>query len=316
MVILISHRLTELAAHSDRVAIILDGRCVEVLEGASCRAETIAESLVRGLGTGSQTKSAASAAESSTAEQGLELTGIVDRKGAFESLDFGLPRGAVTALIGVEGSGGREIIRACAGLRSVQGRASVRGRAIRPNQLHHHVSYVAADRASSLFRNLSVGENLVIRLDHEISRGILGLRRRRMRSIAEELRTSFQVKAAGIDIGIGSLSGGNQQKVAIAAAVGSSPRPRLGRTNSRSRHLEQGRDLRDPPALCGRRRSRRPVLHGDTGGLRGGRPAACRVRRSALGRARCGRVLRYGGSRKSRREPRDTLFVPRGGPGS
>ena len=44
-----------------------------------------------------------------------------------------------------------------------------------------------------------------------------------MRAIAEQLRTSFQIKAAGIDIGIRALSGGNQQKVAIAAAVGSKP---------------------------------------------------------------------------------------------
>jgi ABC-type sugar transport system ATPase subunit len=60
-------------------------------------------------------------------------------------------------------------------------------------------------------------------LDEEISRGVLGLRRRKMRTYAEELRSSFQIKSAGIDIGIGSLSGGNQQKVAIACAVGSKP---------------------------------------------------------------------------------------------
>jgi ABC-type sugar transport system ATPase subunit len=94
---------------------------------------------------------------------------------------------------------------------------------VRATNLHHHVCYVAADRASSLFSNLTVGENLVIRLDHEISRGVLGIRHRRMRAIGEELRTSFQVKAPGIDVGIRSLSGGNQQKVAIAAAVGRRP---------------------------------------------------------------------------------------------
>src|SRR5581483_5650679 len=66
------------------------------------------------------------------------------------------------------------------------------------------------------------GENLVIRMDEEIARGLV-LRPRKMRSIAERLRTEFQVKSAGIDIGIRSLSGGNQQKVAIAAAVGRSP---------------------------------------------------------------------------------------------
>jgi ABC-type sugar transport system ATPase subunit len=60
-------------------------------------------------------------------------------------------------------------------------------------------------------------------MNQEISRGSFVLRPRKMRSIAERLRKDFQVKSAGIDIGIRSLSGGNQQKVAIAAAVGAKP---------------------------------------------------------------------------------------------
>ena len=50
VVMLISHRLTELAANSDRVAVIVDGRCVRLLEGAERTPENIAETLVRGLG--------------------------------------------------------------------------------------------------------------------------------------------------------------------------------------------------------------------------------------------------------------------------
>jgi ABC-type sugar transport system ATPase subunit len=45
-----------------------------------------------------------------------------------------------------------------------------------------------------------------------------------MRAISDELREEFRIKAAGNDVGIGSLSGGNQQKVAIAAAVRARPR--------------------------------------------------------------------------------------------
>ncbi|MBV8598510.1 MAG: sugar ABC transporter ATP-binding protein [Actinobacteria bacterium] len=224
VVMLISHRLQELATHSDRVAVIMDGRCVRVIEGADKTAETIAETLVRGLGT-----SAAADAEPvvrngrTSGESTLELVRVTDTRRLFRDLDFSVPKGHVTALIGVEGSGGREILRACAGLRRVHGTVRVNGRAVRQAQLGSYVSYVAADRASSLFSNLSVGENLVIRLDREISRGAFGLRTRRMASLAEELRREFHVKSDGIDIGIRSLSGGNQQKVAIAAAVGAKP---------------------------------------------------------------------------------------------
>jgi ABC-type sugar transport system ATPase subunit len=222
VVMLISHRLTELAANSDRVAIILDGRCVRVLAGAEKTAENIAETLVRGLGA-SAGGAAGTSGSTSPDSVGIELVGVTDQRQSFRSLDFRVQKRAVTALIGVEGSGAREIVRACGGLRRIRGRLLVDGQEVQPSQLHRHVSFVAADRASSLFSNLSVGENLVIRMDQEISRGVLGLRPRRMRAIAEELRADFQVKSAGIDIGVRSLSGGNQQKVAIAAAVGRRP---------------------------------------------------------------------------------------------
>jgi ABC-type sugar transport system ATPase subunit len=220
VVMLISHRLTELAANSDRVAVIIDGRCVRLLEGAERTPEQIAETLVQGLETAS---GAAGRAPASGERRGLELVSLTDHAGFFRSLDLAVPAGVVAAIVGVEGSGAREVVRACGGLRRVQGEIRVDGRAVPARRLGRHVSYVAADRAAGLFGNLSVGENLVIRLDHEISRGPLGLRRRRMRTIADELRSEFLVKSDGIDIGIRSLSGGNQQKVAIAAAVGSKP---------------------------------------------------------------------------------------------
>ena len=220
---LISHRLTELASISDRIAVIIDGRCVRLLDGADRTPETIAETLVGGFGTTSAGDAKAPTNRASSPGLGLELVELTDHECAFESLNLTVPNGTVTALIGVEGSGAREIVRACAGLLRVRGQVLVDGREVRPAQLGKHVSYVAADRATSLFSNLTVGENLVIRLGSEISRGVFGIRRRRMRTIAETLRTNFRVKAAGIDVDVRSLSGGNQQKVAIAAAVGSKP---------------------------------------------------------------------------------------------
>jgi ABC-type sugar transport system ATPase subunit len=222
VVMLISHRLTELAANSDRVAVILDGSCVRVLDGSERTAENIAETLVRGLGAPAAEEASAARARSA-AGSGLELAEATDLRRAFGPLDFQVSKGAVTALIGVEGSGAREIVQACAGLRRVRGRVLVGGREVRPARLPRRVSFVAADRATSLFGNLSVGENLVIRMGDEISRGGFVLRPRRMRTIAERLRNEFQVKAASTDIGVRSLSGGNQQKVAIASAVGRRP---------------------------------------------------------------------------------------------
>jgi ABC-type sugar transport system ATPase subunit len=82
---------------------------------------------------------------------------------------------------------------------------------------------VSADRAASLFPNLTVGDNVVARLGDQIT-GVLGaLRRGRMRAIALDIRETFHIRARSIDAPIRSLSGGNQQKVAIAAAIVTRP---------------------------------------------------------------------------------------------
>ena len=60
---------------------------------------------------------------------------------------------------------------------------------------------------------------MVSRLTGEISSSMGRLHLRRMREISEDLRTMFQVKAPALTLPIRSLSGGNQQKVAIAAAI-------------------------------------------------------------------------------------------------
>jgi ABC-type sugar transport system ATPase subunit len=222
VVMLISHRLTELAANADRVGVIVDGRCVRLIEGDALTAEEIAQTLVRGLEVAIGRVSGGASPAQVVAAPGLRFAGLTDRGGAFSDLDFEAPSGAITALIGVEGSGAREIVRATAGLQRVRGTVEIAGAHVRTAALASHVAYVGADRASSLFSNLTVGENLVIRLDRQIS-GVIGLKRRRMRQLAEQLRTDFRVKSDGIDIGIRSLSGGNQQKVAIAAAVARRP---------------------------------------------------------------------------------------------
>jgi ABC-type sugar transport system ATPase subunit len=60
---------------------------------------------------------------------------------------------------------------------------------------------------------------MVSRLQREITRRGGALRRARMLQIAQDLRARFRVKASSVELPIRSLSGGNQQKVAIAAAI-------------------------------------------------------------------------------------------------
>jgi len=217
VVLLVSHRIAELAEHADRVALILDGRCTTVLEGEAVTQEGIAAGLVTGQ--------AAREPEEQIAVQlgpdavtALRLTDWTHGGGEFEGIDLHVRVGEIVAIVGVEGSGARELVRSIAGFERGTGTIEVAGRAGDPG-VASGTGLVSADRQTSLFGNLTIGDNMVARLSHEITRRGGSLRRRRMHAIAQDLRERFRVKASSIHLPIRSLSGGNQQKVAIAAAI-------------------------------------------------------------------------------------------------
>ncbi|MBA2701137.1 MAG: sugar ABC transporter ATP-binding protein [Chloroflexi bacterium] len=213
VVILVSHRLAELVAHCDTVAIVRDGRTALQLEGDSLSQEAIARELV--VGTSARDAELAAAAMEGGASL-LHVRGWTHTGGEFAGVDLDLQAGRIVALVGVEGSGARELVRSMAGFESATGKADVAGTG---GGLSEATAFVSADRQASLFANLSIGENMVSRLRSEIS-GPLGLLRRgQMSGLAREGIRRFRIKAHSAGRPIRSLSGGNQQKVAIAAAI-------------------------------------------------------------------------------------------------
>ena len=219
VVLLVSHRLAELVQHAARVAIILDGVCTRVLEGEDLTQDAIAAELVVG-------QAAREPREQITVRLGedaptvLSLRDWTHDRGEFEGIDLHIRAGEIVALMGVEGSGARELVRSVAGFERTTGHIEIRTRAQLESQAAGtgDSGFVSADRQASLFSNFSVGDNMVARLDHQIAPNG-ALRRKRMQRIANDLRDRFRVKAASLMVPIRSLSGGNQQKVAIAAAI-------------------------------------------------------------------------------------------------
>jgi ABC-type sugar transport system ATPase subunit len=214
-VMLVSHRLGELCEHSERVSVILDGRCSGSVSGSELVPEAIARMLVAGF---LESERAVRATTDGKETVVAEVHGLTDPGGAFRDVDLELRAGSITAFAGVEGSGGRELVKVLGGFGRTAGTLSVHRGAARRDQ-----QFVPASRGDSLFTNMTVGENSVIRLDSEITGPAFSIRRRRTRALAKQLSTQFGVKAASIDAPIRSLSGGNQQKVAIAGAIAARP---------------------------------------------------------------------------------------------
>jgi ABC-type sugar transport system ATPase subunit len=217
VVLLVSHRIAELAAHTDRVALVLDGLCTTVLDGDARTQEGIAAGLVTGQAAREPDRQI-SVALGEDAATALRLGGWTHGGGEFEGIDLQVRAGEIVAIVGVEGSGARELVRSIAGFERATGQVEIGGKA-HGSAIAAGTSLVSADRQTSLFTNLSIADNMVSRLSREITTRGGALRRGRIHAIARALRERFQVKAPSIHLPIRSLSGGNQQKVAIAAAI-------------------------------------------------------------------------------------------------
>jgi ABC-type sugar transport system ATPase subunit len=245
IVILVSHRLGDLVEHTRRVAVIRDGRVTADLEGAALSEDAIAQQLVLGERRSATEEGRPGQPAAQVGGRLFSVENWTHREGKFEGLALSVEKGEILALMGVEGSGARELLRSFAGLERGSGhaeRAEVREKdraAIR-----RHAAYVPATRQWSLYSNFSVGENLLVRLGRpEIAGAGLALRKRRMRELAQAASSRFLVKCRTIFQGIRSLSGGNQQKVAIAQALVRQPRLLLLEEPTRGVDIQSKREI-------------------------------------------------------------------------
>jgi len=238
IVILVTHRLGDLVDHAARVAVIRDGKVRKIIGKADLTEEAIAEQLV--VGTGGETAPTTTRA----AEIGGEILKVSNwtHGSEFEEVDFSAAHGEIVALMGVEGSGARELLRSFAGLERCSGAIRIDG--VEGGRVFRRTAFVPATRVESLYSNFSVGENLVVRLGTpEIAGPLLALKKKRLRALAEAARQRFLVKTRTLAQGIRSLSGGNQQKVAIAQALVTAPRLVLLEEPTRGVDIQSKREI-------------------------------------------------------------------------
>jgi ABC-type sugar transport system ATPase subunit len=222
VVLLVTHRLEDLVAHCKRVAIVRDGRVRTILEGEALTEDGIARQMV--VDSGAVHGVAARKPAAQAASQPVFSVRDWTHRKAFRNISLDGNAGEIIALVGVEGSGSRELIRSLAGLERCSGAISIAGQ-MGAQALDALTAYVPATRQLSLYSNYTVGENLLVRLGTPDIAGFgLALRKRKMKEMATDAVKRFLVKTRTTTQGIRSLSGGNQQKVAIAQALNCGPK--------------------------------------------------------------------------------------------
>ncbi len=215
-IVYISHFLEEIQRIADRFTVLRDGRTV----GTGRVGDTSIEGIVE-LMVGRKLDEVFPAIDSEPGEVLLEvdrLAGVALPRDA----TFALRRGEILGIAGIVGAGRTELLRAIFGLDAVKsGRVRVAAaeslaRATPHRRLGQGVGLVSEDRKEEgLALELSITNNLTLsRLEPYARGGVLSEARRRdaARRWAGELAIRFDHP----DQPAGTLSGGNQQKVAIA----------------------------------------------------------------------------------------------------
>lgn len=216
-VLFVSHRLGEVLQLCDRVTVMRDGRVVTVAETANLTVQSLIRHIL------GETPQSSLKRTADVGEVALQLHAVAVR-GRFDRLSLDAHAGTVYALAGQVGSGASDVLRAIAGLEpAMRGRVSVGGRHLTAGDpvaaSSAGIAFASNDRKSEgLFLRRSVGTNLMAtRIPAFTKAGAIRSRawRASERQVASSCGLHDRLGAA-----VGDLSGGNQQKVFIARALG------------------------------------------------------------------------------------------------
>jgi ribose transport system ATP-binding protein len=212
-VIYISHYLDEVFEIGDRITVLKDGQVIDTFETKKSDIKMITKSMI------GRERSLFYNREKVKAGPVVFQVRDLSRHGVFENISFELHQGEILGFGGIVGAGRSELMNAIFGVdRKDKGQILINGREINPSSPRDAISgglaMIPEDRKLlGLFDVRSVLENAII-VKNETNKLILN--HRQERSKIEGLIKRLHIVTAGLGLPVGSLSGGNQQKVILA----------------------------------------------------------------------------------------------------
>lgn len=225
-VIIITHKLYEVMAISDRVGVMRQGKLVGVEETKNVNERILASMMV-----GRDVLLEALDRKGNLGKVLVETEDIfvTDNRGlmAVNGISLKVRAGEVLGIAAIEGNGQSELIEAITGMRHIEkGSIKVAGTdatkltagEIRKLGLAH----IPEDRMTTgVSLKSSVTENLIIGKEREADFAVKGihLKQSTVERYAKDLFEKFDIRGAGIGTEVGSMSGGNMQKVVVAREI-------------------------------------------------------------------------------------------------
>ena len=227
-VIIITHKLNEVLAISDRVTILRKGRSITTVETAKTNARELTELMVgQAVDLSIQRPSAQNNGPLLDVHH---LTVLNDEKvKALDDISFSLRGGEILGVAGVAGSGQKELCEAIVGLQPISGGAI----------LHRHINLVGMSTREIIKRGISMSfvpedrlgmglvggmgmvDNMLLK-NYQNQPG-LTVDRKPAARLSRELVEKLGIVTPGIHTPVRRLSGGNVQKVLLGREIASSP---------------------------------------------------------------------------------------------
>ena len=227
----ISHRMHEVKALADECTVYRNGRHVMSFEAGTRSDNEVVEMMIgRKYQHVFPDKPADTPGRHLAAEPVLACRDLAWND-TLQGISFSLKPGEILGLGGLDGQGQRElllglfgVLRGCAGKIEIDGKAvSIASPVVaRANQIG--MALIPEDRKTEgLMLPMSVRENLSFAaLDRMSTAGVID--RDRQQSLVDRMMELLAIKSFSVDAAVGSLSGGNQQKVVIAKWLIRQPR--------------------------------------------------------------------------------------------
>jgi simple sugar transport system ATP-binding protein len=221
-VVFITHKLKEALNIADRIAVLRRGKVVGEADPKTATESQIAEMMV-----GRPVQLTVDKKSASAGDVVLKVTDLTvldaDGRTHVENVSFEVHAGEIVGIAGVQGNGQTELVEALTGLRkATSGVIALDGKDLThsdPRERHQMgMAHIPEDRQrQGLVGGLSVAENLVLTRYHDdqFSHGVI-VDWEAADAIAETLISEYDIRTPNKETGVGTLSGGNQQKVIVA----------------------------------------------------------------------------------------------------
>lgn len=229
-VIVISHKMNEVMTNADRITVLRGGVVEDTMLSADASIERLTRAVVGEREYHPHVRESHVTGEDVVFSMAHVCAQNDKNLPALKDVSIEIKKGEIFGIAGVAGNGQRELSEVIAGLRPItSGTVTINGEDVTKQSVKQHIrkgiSFIPEDRLhTGLVPELNLMENIILTsydTDRYCRRGLL--LHGQMQKDAAEYADKYEIKNGGLDLPVGLMSGGNQQKLLFAREVSGNP---------------------------------------------------------------------------------------------